>query len=303
MLATAVPPGADRRPRDPSAARCEIVAEETRGDRRDRRRAVDPQRPTDRPPGAGRSLAPRPRLVRRASTQPGRAGAGIRVAAHQASRPLIPSWLPLRAPSVHLVAEVDGELVGSCRAVEEPHRDDWVITELDAADGPMAAEIRYDLLGALVEEGAQARRRPLPRRVRRRPREPRAVRPVRLHGLRPGGDLVACAAARCADPARGCAPIVAARDAAPSESGPRPEPGTPGRRRAGRVAPVRPVDPRHAAGDRAHRGLRRGRLGVGRARGDRARARRSTRFCTSARSNAWLLPAEQRAGGFAQHGS
>lgn len=68
---------------------------------------------------------------------------------------LIPSWLPLRAPSVHLVAEVDGELVGSCRAIEEPHRDDWVITELDAADGPMAAEIRYDLLGALVEEGAR----------------------------------------------------------------------------------------------------------------------------------------------------
>jgi hypothetical protein len=43
--------------------------------------------------------------------------------------------------------------VGSCRAVEEPHRDDWVITELDAVDGPMAAEIRYDLLTAVVEEG------------------------------------------------------------------------------------------------------------------------------------------------------
>ncbi len=56
---------------------------------------------------------------------------------------------------MHLVAEVDGELVGSCRAIEEPHRDDWVITELDAADGPMAAEIRYGLLGALVEEGAR----------------------------------------------------------------------------------------------------------------------------------------------------
>ena len=65
---------------------------------------------------------------------------------------LIPSWLPLRAPSVHLVAEVDGELVGSCRAVEEPHRSEWVITELDAADGAMAAEIRYALLGALIEE-------------------------------------------------------------------------------------------------------------------------------------------------------
>lgn len=65
---------------------------------------------------------------------------------------LIPSWLPLRAPSVHLVAEIDGELVGSCRAIEEPHRDDWVITELDAADGPMAAEVRFALLGALIDE-------------------------------------------------------------------------------------------------------------------------------------------------------
>ena len=68
---------------------------------------------------------------------------------------LIPSWLPLRAPSVHLLAEVDGEVVGSCRAIEEPHRDDWVITELDASDGPLAAEIRWALLEALVEEGAR----------------------------------------------------------------------------------------------------------------------------------------------------
>ncbi|HEU4863497.1 MAG TPA: hypothetical protein VFU44_06970 [Candidatus Limnocylindria bacterium] len=68
---------------------------------------------------------------------------------------LIPSWLPLRAPSVHLVAEVGGELVGSCRAIEEPHGEDWVITELDAADGPMAAEVRWDLLGALIEESVR----------------------------------------------------------------------------------------------------------------------------------------------------
>ena len=66
----------------------------------------------------------------------------------------IPSWLPLRAPSVHLVAEVGGRLVGSCRALEEPRSADWVITELDADDGPLAAEIRYALLAALVEAGA-----------------------------------------------------------------------------------------------------------------------------------------------------
>jgi hypothetical protein len=68
---------------------------------------------------------------------------------------LMPSWLPLRSPSVHMVAEWDGRLVGSCRAIEEPRRDDWVITELDAADMPMAAEVRFSLLKAVIEEGAQ----------------------------------------------------------------------------------------------------------------------------------------------------
>ncbi|MDH4333817.1 MAG: hypothetical protein OEW24_00890 [Chloroflexota bacterium] len=68
---------------------------------------------------------------------------------------LVRSWLPLRSPSVHLVAELDGKLVGSCRAIEEPHRDDWVITELDAADAPMAAEVRFALLQAVVEEGTK----------------------------------------------------------------------------------------------------------------------------------------------------
>jgi hypothetical protein len=83
------------------------------------------------------------------------------VPAPSATRPrislasLIPTWLPLRPPSVHLVAERDGQLVGSVRAIEEPHRDDWVIIELDAADGPMAAEVRWALLQAFVEEGAR----------------------------------------------------------------------------------------------------------------------------------------------------
>jgi hypothetical protein len=68
---------------------------------------------------------------------------------------VVRSWLPLRSPSVHLVAESDGELVGSCRAIEEPHREDWAIVELDALDSPMAAEVRFALLSALVEAGAQ----------------------------------------------------------------------------------------------------------------------------------------------------
>ena len=68
---------------------------------------------------------------------------------------LMPSWLPMRSPSVHMVAEWDGRLVGSCRAIEEPHRDDWVITELDATDTPMASEVRFALLRAVTEEGAR----------------------------------------------------------------------------------------------------------------------------------------------------
>lgn len=68
---------------------------------------------------------------------------------------LIPSWLPLRPPTVHLVAEEAGRLVGSCRAIEEPHRDDWVITELDAIDDDLAAETRFALLQAAVDAGAQ----------------------------------------------------------------------------------------------------------------------------------------------------
>lgn len=68
---------------------------------------------------------------------------------------LIPTWIPMRPPSVHLVAEADGQLLGSCRAIEEPHRDDWAIIELDAADGPMAAEVRWALLEALISEGAK----------------------------------------------------------------------------------------------------------------------------------------------------
>jgi hypothetical protein len=68
---------------------------------------------------------------------------------------LMPSWLPLRSPSVHMVAEWDGQLVGSCRAIEEPHRDDWVITELDATDSPMASEVRFALLKAVIDEGAR----------------------------------------------------------------------------------------------------------------------------------------------------
>jgi hypothetical protein len=112
--------------------------------------AVRPARITDR-----QALA---ELSRRVHDSPDSYRRSLGVPAPSATLPrislsaLIPSWLPLRHASLHLVAEADGELVGSCRAIEEPRRSDWAIIELDAADGPMAAEIRYALLQALVDE-------------------------------------------------------------------------------------------------------------------------------------------------------
>jgi len=113
--------------------------------------AVRPARITDRP-----SLAELSRRVHESDDSYRRS---LGVPAPSATLPrislsaLIPSWLPLRQASLHLVAEMDGELVGSCRAIEEPRREDWAIIELDAADGPMAAEIRHGLLRALIDEG------------------------------------------------------------------------------------------------------------------------------------------------------
>jgi hypothetical protein len=113
--------------------------------------AVRPARITDR-----QSLA---ELSRRVHEPDDSYRRSLGVPAPSATRPrislsaLIPSWLPLRQASLHLVAEMDGELVGSCRAIEEPHREDWAIIELDAADGPMAAEVRHALLRALIDEG------------------------------------------------------------------------------------------------------------------------------------------------------
>lgn len=113
--------------------------------------AVRPARITDRP-----ALAELSRRVHESDDSYRRS---LGVPAPSATLPrislstLIPSWLPLRQASLHLVAESDGELVGSCRAIEEPRRQDWAIIELDAADGPMAAEIRHALLLALIDEG------------------------------------------------------------------------------------------------------------------------------------------------------
>ena len=108
---------------------------------------------TDRPAllGLSRQVHEAAEGFRRSLGVPARSAAPPRISLAA----LMPSWLPLRSPSVHLVAEWGGELVGSCRAIEEPHRDDWVIIELDAADSPMAGEVRYALLRAVIEEGAQ----------------------------------------------------------------------------------------------------------------------------------------------------
>jgi hypothetical protein len=115
--------------------------------------SIRPARLTDRPAlvALSRQVHEGTEGFRRSLGVPARSAAPPRISLAA----LMPSWLPLRSPSVHMVAEWDGRLVGSCRAVEEPHRDDWVITELDAADSQMAAEVRFALLRAVIEEGSR----------------------------------------------------------------------------------------------------------------------------------------------------
>jgi hypothetical protein len=120
---------------------------------RDPAGSIRPARLTDRPAlvALSRQVHEGKEGFRRSLGVPARAATPARISLAA----LMPSWVPLRSPSVHLVAEWEGRLVGSCRAIEEPHRDDWVITELDAADSDMAVEIRYALLRALIDEGAK----------------------------------------------------------------------------------------------------------------------------------------------------
>jgi hypothetical protein len=115
--------------------------------------SIRPARLTDRPAlvALSRQVHEGPEGFRRSLGVPAHSSAPPRISLAA----LMPSWLPLRSPSVHMVAEWEGRLVGSCRAIEEPHRDDWVITELDAADSPMASEVRFALLGAVIEEGGR----------------------------------------------------------------------------------------------------------------------------------------------------
>lgn len=115
--------------------------------------SIRPARLTDRPAlvALSRQVHEGPEGFRRSLGVPAHSSAPHRISLAT----LMPSWLPLRSPSVHMVAEWDGRLVGSCRAIEEPHRDDWVITELDAADSPMAGEVRFALLRSVIEEGAR----------------------------------------------------------------------------------------------------------------------------------------------------
>ena len=227
-------------------------------------------RAPDRPPGAGRPVA-------HASTRPPtRTGAAWACRRRRASRaahqPLDPD--PVVAAAARAIGPSRGRGRRGDRRQLPRHRGAAPrrLGHHRARRGRRADGGRDPLRPArrAGRGGRAPRRRALPRRVRRRAREPRAVRAVRLHGLRPGGDLVAAAGA-AARPA-----LVAAIAGRPrrAQRRPRRRRGRPARlqagRRAGRVAPVRPVVARHAAGDRAHRGLRRGRLGVGRPRGDRA---------------------------------
>ena len=163
------------------------------------------------------------------------------------------------------MAEADGELVGSCRAIEEPRREDWAIIELDAAEGPMATEIRYALLQALVEEAAG----------RNVARFHAACSDV-PENMELFGQLGFMAYAQeeiyyrppeAESGARSWLRGVFGRERQrpPGRGGPAPGPAA--GRRARRLAPLRPVVACHPAGHRSHRGLPGIGLGVGGPRG------------------------------------
>ena len=213
---------------------------------------------------------------------------------------LIPSWLPLRPPSVHLVAEADGQLIGSCRAITEPHRDDWVIIELDAADGPMAGEVRWALLEGLIEEGAKRERGSLPRGLRRTsartsncsgwpaswptPRRRSCTAPPRHRA----GGAVASYAGVADRPLAGARPHPRSRSSRPA----RPTRGTCST--CGATAPppaIARVEDYHAADWESV--------------GHEAIVPRSSLnpILHFGAVSAWLSAADQRAGGFAQHGA
>ena len=151
---------------------------------------------------------------------------------------LIPSWLPLHPPSVHLVADAGGALIGSCRAITEPHRDDWVIIELDAAEEPGSGKRRW---------------------LRRGSRKPKPGEAAAEVTLQPAG---APDAWHLFDLWSHCTPPAIARveDYHPADW-----------ESAGQEAVV----PRSALNPILH----------------------------FSAVNAWLAPADQRAGGFAQHGA
>ena len=217
---------------------------------------------------------------------------------------LMPSWLPLRAPSVHLVAEVERRArrqlprhrgaaprgLGHHRARRRGRP--------DGRRDPLRPAERAGRGGRPPRRGA------LPRGVRRRAREPRALRAGRVHGVRPGGDLVAPRRSRSRARVAGCGRS-ARRDGRGKRGGgaadelARP-PGRPGRRTPGTCSTCG-ATPRR----------RRSRASRATAPADWEEVGHEAIVPRSALNpilhfsevNAWLLPTEQRAGGFAQHGA
>ena len=188
-----------------------LVADDGRRARRSRRGRRAPAAPDppdrrdgtrERPPGQGpRGPPDRPRRPRRAvAAGPDRdAPRPARWACRSAARRIgVFSLfrLPLGAFRPHdllYVYEEDGRLAGLLRVERETPRDEWTIVELDAIGLAEAGDIRFRLAPAHPARRREARGDPLPRRLRRRGRQRRAVHAGRLRPLRRGAGPVPAA--------------------------------------------------------------------------------------------------------------
>ena len=95
--------------------------------------------------------------------------------------------LPLGCFQPHDVMYVydrEWHVAGLLRVERESSRDEWTVVELDAVGDLDAGDVRFRLVQHLLRDGAKRGRRPVPRGLRGRGRQRRAVHAGGVHALR-----------------------------------------------------------------------------------------------------------------------
>ncbi len=153
-----------------------------------------PRRAPDRSRGARRAVAAVPERRRRRRARSACPSAARRSGCSACSGCRSGAFRP---HDLLYVYEDEGRLAGLLRVERESRRDEWTIVELDGVGRSDAGDIRFRLVQHLLRDGAQARRVAVPRRVRRRGRQRRAVHAGRVRPLRRGDRAVRPASSRC----------------------------------------------------------------------------------------------------------